>query len=93
MEKIREPKFNKCRIEKTMKILERLGCSGLKIPQINDAIIKFILTQLDYTTMNIIMKITELSNLDQFIRNIINEMVGRPALSKDLFTQETRMNA
>jgi hypothetical protein len=35
--------------------------------------------------MNSIMGVTELSSLDQFIRNIINEMVGGPALSKDLF--------
>jgi hypothetical protein len=31
------------------------------------------------------MEITELSNLDQFVRNIINETVGLSVLSKDLF--------
>jgi hypothetical protein len=35
--------------------------------------------------MNNIIGITEISKLDQFIRNMINEMIGRPALSKDLF--------
>jgi hypothetical protein len=35
--------------------------------------------------MNSIMGVTELNKLDQFIRNIINEMVGGSALSKDLF--------
>jgi hypothetical protein len=35
--------------------------------------------------MNSIMGVTELSNLDQLIRNIINEMIGGSALSKDLF--------
>jgi hypothetical protein len=59
--------------------------SGLKIPQIIDAIRRFILLRLDYAKMNSIMGITELSNLDQFIRNIINEMVEGPSLSKDLF--------
>jgi hypothetical protein len=66
-----------------MKILERLRYRGLKIPQIIDAIRRFILPRLDYVMMNSIMGITELSNLDQFIRNIIHEMIGGPALSKD----------
>jgi hypothetical protein len=43
--------------------------------------------------MNSIMGVTELSNLDQFIRNIINGMVGGTALSKDVFTQQTKMDA
>jgi hypothetical protein len=68
-----------------MNILERLRYRELKIPQIIDAIRRFILPRLDHAMMNSIMGITELSNLDQFIRNIINEMVVRPALSKDLF--------
>jgi hypothetical protein len=37
------------------------------------------------------MEITELGELDKFIRNIINKMVGGPALSKDIFTQQKRM--
>jgi hypothetical protein len=44
-----------------------------------------ILPRLDYAMLKSIMGITELSNLDQFIRNIINEMRGGPALSKDIF--------
>jgi hypothetical protein len=35
--------------------------------------------------MNSIMGVTELSNLDEFIRSIINEIIGGPPLSKDLF--------
>jgi hypothetical protein len=35
--------------------------------------------------MNSIIGVTGIIRLDQFIRNIINEMVGGPALSKDLF--------
>jgi hypothetical protein len=68
-----------------MKILERLRYSWLKIHQIIDAIRRFILPRLDNTMMNSIMEITQLKELDQLIRNIINELVGRPALSKDLF--------
>jgi hypothetical protein len=83
--KLQKMKFNKCGIGKTMKILERFRCSRLKIPQLIDAIRRFISQKLDYTMMNNIMEVTELSNLDQFIRIIINEMVGNPALSKDLF--------
>jgi tRNA A-37 threonylcarbamoyl transferase component Bud32 len=83
--KLQKMKFNKNRIEKTMKILERLRYSGLKIPQIIDAVRRFVLPRLDYTMMNSITGTTELSNLDQYIRNIINEMIGGPALSKDLF--------
>jgi hypothetical protein len=59
-----------------MKILERYRYSGIKIPQIIETIRRFILTRLGYTMMSSIMGITELSSLDQFIRNIINEMVG-----------------
>jgi hypothetical protein len=91
--KLQKMKFNKCRIEKTMKILERLRYNGLKITQIIDVIRRFILLRLDYTLINSIMGITELSNLHQCIRNIINETVGGPALSKDLFTQQTKMEA
>jgi hypothetical protein len=65
--------------------LERFRYSGLKIPQIIDVIRRFILPRLDYTMMNSIMGVTELSSLDQLIRNIINEMVGGSTLSKDLF--------
>jgi hypothetical protein len=68
-----------------MKILERLRYSGLKITQIIDAIRRFILPRLDYTMMNSVVGITELRKLNEFIRNMINEMVGGPALSKDLF--------
>jgi RIO-like serine/threonine protein kinase len=78
-------KFNKNKIEKTMKILERLRYSGLNIPQIIDAFRRFVLARLDYTMMNNIMGTTELSSLNQYIRNTINEMIGGPALSKDLF--------
>jgi hypothetical protein len=88
--KLQKMKFNKSRIEKTMKILERLRYSGLKIPKIIDAIRIFILPRLDYTMMNSIMEITELDKLDKFIRNMINEMVGGPALSKDLFYVSTK---
>jgi hypothetical protein len=35
--------------------------------------------------MNSVIDVTELSNLDKFIRNVINELVGGPGLSKDLF--------
>jgi hypothetical protein len=31
------------------------------------------------------MGVTELGELDKFIRNIINEMIGGPALLKDTF--------
>jgi hypothetical protein len=89
--KLQKMKFNKYRIEKTMKILERLRYSGLKITQIIDAIRRFILPRLDYTMMNTVLGITELSKLDGFIRNMINEMIGGPALSKDLFTHQQRM--
>jgi hypothetical protein len=73
-----------------MKILERLRYSGLKITQIIDAVRRFILPRLDYTMMNSVMGITELRKLDEFIRNMINEMVGGPALSKDLFYTSTK---
>jgi hypothetical protein len=56
--KLQKMKLNKFRIEKTMKILERLRYSGLKIPQIIDAIRRFILPRLDYTIMNSIIDIT-----------------------------------
>jgi hypothetical protein len=88
--KVSKLKFNKNRIEKTMNILERLRYSGLKIPQIIDAIRRFVLPRLDYTIMNSIMGITELRRLDQFIRNIVNEMVGGPVLTKDLFYMTTK---
>jgi hypothetical protein len=83
--KLQKMKFNKCRIEKTTKILERLRYSGLKISQIIDAIERFILPMLDYSMMNSAMGITELSNLEISIKNIINVLVVGPALSKDLF--------
>jgi hypothetical protein len=68
-----------------MKILERLRYSGLKILQIIDAIRRFTLPRLDYTMMKSIMGITELSSIDQFVRNIINETIGGPVISKNLF--------
>jgi hypothetical protein len=89
--KLQKMKFNKYRIEKTMKILERSRYSGLKITQIIDAIRRFILPRLDYTMMNSVLGITELNKLDGFIRNMINEMIRGPALSKDLFTHQQRM--
>jgi hypothetical protein len=83
-------KFDKNRIEKTMKILERPRCCELKLPQIIDAITRFIQPRLDCTIMNSITGITELRKHYQFIRNIINEMIGRSALSKDLFYTATK---
>jgi hypothetical protein len=50
--KLQKMKFNKYRIEKTMKILERLRYSGLKIPQLIHEIRRFILPRLYYTMMN-----------------------------------------
>jgi hypothetical protein len=73
--KLQKMKFNKYRIEKTMMILERLRYSGLKVPQVIDAIRRFILPRLDYTMMNSVIGITELDKLDRFIRNMINEMI------------------
>jgi hypothetical protein len=35
--------------------------------------------------MNSVMGVTELCELDKLVRNIINEMVGGPALYKDVF--------
>jgi hypothetical protein len=35
--------------------------------------------------MNSVIGVPELGELDKFIRNIINEMIGEPALSKDIF--------
>jgi hypothetical protein len=64
--KLQKMKFNKNTIEKTMKILERLIYSGLKISQIIDAIRRFVLSRLDYTMMNSIMGIGELRKFDQF---------------------------
>jgi hypothetical protein len=66
--KLQKMKFNIYRIEKTMMILERLRCSGLKVPQIIDAIRRFILPRLDYTMMNNVMGITEMYKLDRFIQ-------------------------
>jgi hypothetical protein len=40
--------------------------------------------------MNSIIGITEIWKLDKFIRNMINEMIGRPALSKDMFYTSTK---
>jgi hypothetical protein len=40
--------------------------------------------------MNSIIGVTEISRLDQFIRNMITEMIGGPALSKDLFYTATK---
>jgi hypothetical protein len=73
-----------------MKVLERLRYSGLKVTQIIDATRRFILPRLDYTMMNSIISITELGKLDEFIRNMFNEMIGGPALSKDLFYTSTK---
>jgi hypothetical protein len=91
--KLQKMKFNKSRIEKTMKILERLRYSGLKIPQIIDAIRRFILPRLDYVLMNSILGIIEMKKVDQFIRNMLNEMIGGPVLSKDMFYTATKMEA
>jgi hypothetical protein len=88
--KLQKMKCNKYRIEKTMIILERLRYSGLKISQIIDAIRTFILPRLDYTMVNSIIGITEIDKLDKFIRNMINEMIGGPALSEDMFYSSTK---
>jgi hypothetical protein len=88
--KLQKTKFNKNRIEKTLNILERPRCCGLKLPQIIDAITRFIQPRLDYTIMNSITGITELRKHYQFIRNIINEMIGGSVLSKDLFYMATK---
>jgi hypothetical protein len=40
--------------------------------------------------MNSIIGSTEINKLDQFIRNTINEMIGGPALSKDLYYTATK---
>jgi hypothetical protein len=88
--KLQKMKFNKYRVEKTMTILEKLIYSGLKVPQIIDAIRRFILPRLDYTMMNSVLGIMELDKLDRFIRNMINEMIGGPALSKDMFYTATK---
>jgi hypothetical protein len=48
-------KFNKNRIEKTMKNLERLRYNGMKIPQIINAIRIFILRRLNILRMSSII--------------------------------------
>jgi hypothetical protein len=73
-----------------MVILKRLRYSGLKVPQIIDAIRRFILPRLDYTMMNSVIGVTELDKLDRFIRNMINEMIGGPALSKEMLYTSTK---
>jgi hypothetical protein len=88
--KLQKMKFNKYRIEKTMMILERLRYSGLKVTQVIDAIRRFILPRLDYTMMNSVLGITELDKLDKFIRNMINEMIGGPALLNVMFYTSTK---
>jgi hypothetical protein len=88
--KLQKMKFNKCEIEKTIVVLERLRYSGLKISQVIDAIRRFILPRSDYTMMNSIKGLTELDKLGKFIRNMINEMIGGPALSKDMLYTSTK---
>jgi hypothetical protein len=53
-------KFNRSRIEKAIKILERLRYNVLKILQIIGTIKRFALPRFDYSTMNSVMRITEL---------------------------------
>jgi hypothetical protein len=43
--KLQKMKFNRNRIKKTVRILERLRYNGLKIPQVIDAIKRFVLTR------------------------------------------------
>jgi hypothetical protein len=83
--KLQKMKINKCRIEKTVKILERLRYSGLEIPQAIDAMKRFVLPRLDYPMMNNVIGVIELSEPDKFDRNVINKMEGGPALSKNIF--------
>jgi hypothetical protein len=61
---------------KTIKILERLRSRGHKIPQLIDTIKRFLLQRLDYSMMNSVIGVTELGELEMFIRNINNEMGG-----------------
>jgi hypothetical protein len=72
-------------MEKAINILERLRYNGLKIPQITDAIKKFVLLRLDYTMMNSVISKVELTGLDKFVRNITNDLGGDSSLSKNLF--------
>jgi hypothetical protein len=78
-------KFNEHKVGSIMKILHRLKESGLKITQIIHAIKTFVLPRMDYIMMNSIVKLTSLEKIDRFIRKIINEKVGGPCLSTDLF--------
>jgi hypothetical protein len=77
--------FEQYRIEKMIKIFERLRCSGLKTLQIIDVIKRFVLPKRDYTMMNSVVSKTKFANIDKFIRSIITDLVGGPSLSKDLF--------
>jgi hypothetical protein len=59
--------------------------SGLKISQIIDAIKRFVFPRLYDTMMGSVVNKAKLAGLDKIIRNIINDLVGSPSLSKDLF--------
>jgi hypothetical protein len=85
IKKLAKMRFKNQRIMNIRKILYRIRFSGLKITQVIHAIKTFIEPRLNYSMMNRVVSKTELNKLDGHIRKIINEMIGGPPLSKDMF--------
>jgi hypothetical protein len=83
--KLARLKFNNGFISKVEGILNKIVTSGLKKSQVIHAIKSYILSNLDYVMSNSVMSVTKLSKLDVLIRKQLNNLIGGPALSKDLF--------
>jgi hypothetical protein len=63
-------------------MFEMLRYSELKIPQIIDAIKRFIIQRLAYQMMNNIIRKPKLAELDRYRRNIVNAMLSLPLFRK-----------
>jgi hypothetical protein len=83
--KLTKLKFNNGVISKVEGILNKIVTSELKISQIIHAVKSYLLPKLYYVMSNSVMSVTKLSKLDVLIRKHLNDSIGGPALSKDLF--------
>jgi hypothetical protein len=85
VKKLARLKFNNGVISKVEGIINKIVTFGLKISQVIHAIKSYILPKLDYVMSNPVISVTKLSKLDVLIRKQLNNLIGGPALSNDLF--------
>jgi hypothetical protein len=83
--KMAKVKFNARVVDQGILNLTRVVDSGLKFNQIVHAVRTFIQPSFDFAMTNSQFRIMDLQRYDKSVKNQLNNIIGKPALSSDLF--------